>query len=152
MVIPTDVMSGTEIRSKKFNADLVLNGYAEPSTYPPDVKYSDVFVQYAKEAREANKGLWAYGANGTTKGDLDPKTVATPAPTPAPSKPSQPAATTPSKPASVTPPPAQPASGGSEFFVNCTELRTKYPNGVPSTHPAYQAKMDRDHDIYACER
>lgn len=37
-------------------------------------------------------------------------------------------------------------------FANCTELRKVYPNGVPSSHPAYQAKMDRDHDNYACER
>ncbi|MGJ3548980.1 excalibur calcium-binding domain-containing protein, partial [Bacillus subtilis] len=39
-----------------------------------------------------------------------------------------------------------------ETFKNCTELRKKYPNGVPSSHPAYQSKMDRDHDNYACER
>ncbi|MFH0068413.1 thermonuclease family protein [Peribacillus sp. NPDC056705] len=39
-----------------------------------------------------------------------------------------------------------------EFFQNCTDLRTKYPNGVPSDHPAYQAKMDRDKDNYACEQ
>uniref|UniRef100_UPI00406C67C5 excalibur calcium-binding domain-containing protein n=1 Tax=Heyndrickxia sp. FSL K6-6286 TaxID=2921510 RepID=UPI00406C67C5 len=43
-------------------------------------------------------------------------------------------------------------TGSTEFFTNCTELRKKYPDGVPSTHPAYQAKMDRDHDNYACER
>lgn len=44
------------------------------------------------------------------------------------------------------------SSGGAEFFANCTELRTKYPNGVPSSHPAYQSKMDKDKDNYACER
>ncbi|NRD79501.1 thermonuclease family protein [Bacillus sp. BRMEA1] len=43
-------------------------------------------------------------------------------------------------------------SGTTEFFSNCTELRKKYPNGVPKGHPAYQAKLDRDHDGYACER
>lgn len=37
-------------------------------------------------------------------------------------------------------------------FKNCTELRQYYPNGVPKSHPAYQEKMDRDHDGYACER
>ncbi|WP_412094666.1 excalibur calcium-binding domain-containing protein [Bacillus atrophaeus] len=41
---------------------------------------------------------------------------------------------------------------GTESFANCTELRKKYPNGVPSSHPAYQSKMDRDHDNFACER
>ena len=39
-----------------------------------------------------------------------------------------------------------------EFFANCTELRTKYPNGVDVNHPAYQSKMDRDNDNFACER
>lgn len=37
-------------------------------------------------------------------------------------------------------------------FTNCTELREYYPNGVSKSHPAYQEKMDRDHDGYACER
>lgn len=41
---------------------------------------------------------------------------------------------------------------GDEYFANCTELRGTYPHGVPSDHPAYQDKMDRDHDGYACER
>lgn len=46
-----------------------------------------------------------------------------------------------------------PASGNTtEFFQNCTELTAVYPNGVPSDHPAYQAKMDRDKDNWACER
>ncbi|WP_169803224.1 excalibur calcium-binding domain-containing protein, partial [Neobacillus novalis] len=44
------------------------------------------------------------------------------------------------------------SSGGSEFFANCTELRKKYPNGVASDHPAYQLKLDRDKDGFACER
>ena len=37
-------------------------------------------------------------------------------------------------------------------FYNCDDLRTEYPNGVPSSHPAYEAKMDRDKDNFACER
>lgn len=44
------------------------------------------------------------------------------------------------------------SSGGSEYFSNCTELRTVYPSGVASDHPAYQSKMDRDKDNWACER
>ena len=40
----------------------------------------------------------------------------------------------------------------SEWFQNCTELRTKYPSGVASDHPAYQSKMDRDKDGWACEK
>lgn len=37
-------------------------------------------------------------------------------------------------------------------FDNCDDLRTEYPNGVPSSHPAYESKMDRDKDNFACER
>lgn len=37
-------------------------------------------------------------------------------------------------------------------FANCTELRTVYPDGVSSSHPAYKSKMDRDKDGWACER
>lgn len=37
-------------------------------------------------------------------------------------------------------------------FDNCDDLRTEYPNGVPSSHPAYEAKMDRDKDNFACEQ
>ena len=40
---------------------------------------------------------------------------------------------------------------GAEFFANCTDLKKVYPNGVPAEHPAYQLKMDRDNDNYACE-
>jgi micrococcal nuclease len=44
------------------------------------------------------------------------------------------------------------SSGGTEYFKNCTELRKKYPEGVPSDHPAYASKHDRDKDGWACER
>lgn len=37
-------------------------------------------------------------------------------------------------------------------FKNCTELRKVYPSGVSSSHAAYQSKMDRDKDGWACER
>ncbi|WP_328587992.1 excalibur calcium-binding domain-containing protein [Niallia circulans] len=47
---------------------------------------------------------------------------------------------------------ASTVNSGNNNFANCTELRSVYPNGVPSSHPAYQSKMDRDKDGYACER
>lgn len=36
-------------------------------------------------------------------------------------------------------------------FQNCTELNEVFPDGVASDHPAYQPKMDRDKDDWACE-
>jgi len=40
------------------NEYLVAEGYAKVSTYPPDVKYKDIFLQTQKKAQEENKGLW----------------------------------------------------------------------------------------------
>jgi len=40
------------------NAHLVKYGWAQASTYPPDVKYSDLFVSLEREARENNLGCW----------------------------------------------------------------------------------------------
>ena len=40
------------------NAWLVENGYANVATYPPNVKYHDLFVSLEAEAREGKRGLW----------------------------------------------------------------------------------------------
>jgi len=47
-----------EVRAKMFNARLLLDGIAEQATYPPNVKYVDRFAVYAREARNADRGLW----------------------------------------------------------------------------------------------
>jgi len=41
------------------NDYLVRQGYAYVYTYPPDVKYSDQFVEAQREAEKNNRGLWA---------------------------------------------------------------------------------------------
>jgi micrococcal nuclease len=50
--------SEAEVRAKMYNAELLLNGYAQVMTIPPNVKYADLFVKLQQEAREVNKGLW----------------------------------------------------------------------------------------------
>jgi micrococcal nuclease len=40
------------------NAELVRQGYALLSTYPPNVKHEALFVRLQREAREAKRGLW----------------------------------------------------------------------------------------------
>lgn len=47
-----------EVRAKMFNAGLLLDGYAQVMTVPPNVKYTDLFVKFQREAREGNRGLW----------------------------------------------------------------------------------------------
>jgi micrococcal nuclease len=40
------------------NAELVRRGFARPATFPPNVRYADRFAALAREAREAQRGLW----------------------------------------------------------------------------------------------
>lgn len=41
------------------NARLVANGYAYAYTYPPDIRWSELFVQLQREARANGRGLWS---------------------------------------------------------------------------------------------
>ena len=40
------------------NAEIVKQGYANLMTFPPNVKYADLFQKLYREAREAKRGLW----------------------------------------------------------------------------------------------
>ncbi|MEW8957829.1 MAG: thermonuclease family protein [Moorella sp. (in: firmicutes)] len=64
---PPSKVEDKEIRDKMFNAILLLEGYAQVATYPPNVKYVDYFTKYQAEAREGNKGLWALNSEGNTQ-------------------------------------------------------------------------------------
>jgi len=48
------------------NARLVSEGYALAATYPPDVRYSELFAQLQGEAREAGLGLWGAACETVT--------------------------------------------------------------------------------------
>ncbi|MGD6844088.1 thermonuclease family protein [Bacillus infantis] len=123
--VPSDDFVEKEIRLKMFIARLILNGYAEPSTYNPDVKYSVLFAEFAREARSSSTGLW--GGKMHNKGDLDSRDLEGAGS----SKKDQGSGDK----ADGTVPNEQ------ESFKNCTELRKVHPNGVPSTHPAYASGM-----------
>lgn len=43
-----------------FNKTLLQEGYAQVSTYPPNIKYVNDFVALERIARENKKGLWQY--------------------------------------------------------------------------------------------
>ncbi|MFT9486036.1 MAG: stalk domain-containing protein [Tepidibacillus sp.] len=70
------------IGNEMFNATIVKEGYAQVSTFPPNVKYVDNFVKLQAEARANKKGLWSLDpykdleveqpkeTNGTVEGDL----------------------------------------------------------------------------------
>ncbi len=51
-----------EVRAAMFNARLLLDGYAQVMTVPPNVRYADLFRRLQSEAREAGRGLWGDAA------------------------------------------------------------------------------------------
>lgn len=52
------------------NAYLVQQGYALVSTYPPDVKYQERFLELQREAREAGRGLWGEIQAQVSRGEV----------------------------------------------------------------------------------
>lgn len=65
--VPKEITKET-IAKYMFNAHLLLEGYGQPYTFQPDSKYADIFIEFAREARENEKGLWSIDLEGTTKG------------------------------------------------------------------------------------
>jgi micrococcal nuclease len=74
-----------------FNRTLVARGYAQVATYPPDVKYVDVFLAAQRRARSRGLGLWgsctgtrSLVGSGTGSSRCDPAypTVCIPPPPP----------------------------------------------------------------------
>jgi micrococcal nuclease len=45
-----------------FNAMLVREGFAQPMTIPPNVEFAAKFVEQARSARRAERGLWSPSA------------------------------------------------------------------------------------------
>jgi micrococcal nuclease len=41
------------------NKQMVEDGYAQVATYPPNVKYTDLFLKAQRKARKKERGLWA---------------------------------------------------------------------------------------------
>ena len=46
------------VDGRMVNATLVEEGYARAATFPPDVKYQELFRRLEQEAREVKRGLW----------------------------------------------------------------------------------------------
>ncbi len=54
------------------NDFLVRQGFANSSTYPPDIKYQDQFRKAEEEARGNNRGLWSSCPAGTKQQSTTP--------------------------------------------------------------------------------
>lgn len=76
---PPTKIDDNEIRTKLFNAKLIIDGYGQLLTIPPNIKYVDYFTTYQNEAKENNVGLWAIQLENTQQPAQQQKSVSTPA-------------------------------------------------------------------------
>lgn len=125
------------------NDVLVRTGYANASSYPPDIKYQEQFREAEREAREANKGLWSSCSTQAT---------ATPKPTNKPTiAPKQNSGSSTAQPVSTTSP--QQNTGGS-YSCNCSRTCTQI---TSCAEAQYQLNVcgckqrDADDDGIACD-
>ena len=129
------------VDGKSVQETLLSEGLARVAyVYPPNTRHLTPFEEVQAEAKKKGLGIWSvenYATDSGFNSDVATKPTTTPKAPVAASKPAT--------------PPSTNATSGQEWFKNCTELRKKYPSGVPEGHAAYQSKMDRDKDGYACE-
>nr|WP_285853096.1 thermonuclease family protein [Sporosarcina luteola] len=136
------------VDGKSVQKTLLAEGLARVAyVYPPNTRHLTPFEEAQASAKKQGLGIWSIENYATDSGFNSDAVPAKSAGSSA-AKPKAPSVAA-TKPA---PTPSPSVSSGQEWFQNCTELRKKYPNGVPQGHAAYQSKMDRDKDGYACER
>ncbi|ARF18774.1 thermonuclease [Sporosarcina ureae] len=131
------------VDGKNLQKILLSEGLARVAyVYPPNTRYVDPYEKTQAIAKEKKLGIWSVEDYATDSG-FNAQAVK-----------EKPEKSAPQKATPASAPVAKPshATQKSEWFQNCSELRKTYPHGVPSSHPAYQPKMDRDQDGFACER
>jgi micrococcal nuclease len=128
------------VNGKSVQEALIRDGLARVAyVYPPNTRHLTPYEEAQQVAKSKKLGFWAVEDYATDSGFESTPKASSESSTDASSEPA-----TERSPAVST--------ETTEWFDNCTHLRTKYPNGVASDHSAYQAKMDRDKDNFACER
>ena len=137
------------VDGKSVQETLISEGLARVAyVYPPNTRHLTPYEEAQQVAKSKKLGFWAVEDYASDSGFANTPTASSESSSSSASSEaaseSSSAVSTPSAPAATT--------GTTEWFDNCTHLRTKYPNGVASDHPAYQVKMDRDKDNFACER
>lgn len=122
------------------NLELVRKGYASASTWPPDVKYVDVYVAAEEGAQAAGVGLWGP--------EPDPTVAPTPKPKPTPKPTAKPKPKPTKKPSNCHPSyiPCLPIVGD----LNCPDVRAMGKAPVQVIGPD-DYRLDRDGDGIGCE-
>lgn len=136
------------VDGKDLNEDLVSKGLARVAyIYAPNTKNVTKYQQAEAKAKKSKLGIWSLNGYVTNSG-YNSKGVKAPLSVDQ----NQPVKSSiPSKTTTNSKQPTSVSTTGNQQFKNCTDLRKVYPYGVTKNHPAYQAKMDRDHDGSACE-
>ncbi len=134
------------VDGKMLNEILVREGLAKVAyVYPPNTRYLDRLESAQEKAKEEKLGIWSLGsAFEDNQASTQQSTTNQPASNNTQSSNGAGNSTTQT-------PKNTSQNAESEYYPNCTALRKVYPNGVPSTHPAYNGKLDRDKDNFACE-
>lgn len=140
------------IGDKMFNKMLVEQGLARVAVYPPNTKYLDEMKEIESTAKNKQLGIWSIENYVTEDGyKREEKEEPAPARQPETKTVSEPELEPVQEP-DPTPESVEEPTATYESYKNCTELRKVHPDGVPSSHPAYESKHDRDKDDWACER
>ncbi len=130
------------VDGKSVQEALIRDGLARVGyVYPPNTRHLTPYEEVQQVAKSKKLGFWAVEDYASDSGFASTPTA--PSESNSTDDGNSSATSTPSAPTATT--------GTTEWFDNCTHLRTKYPSGVASDHPAYQSKMDRDKDNFACE-
>lgn len=147
-------VDGKSVQETLLREGLARVGYV----YPPNTRHLTPFEEAEAEAKKKKIGIWSIEDYATDSGfeasaaEQQSASSSTPASTGSTGSGGASGGGRTSGNSNYDGDPNAKSGTTSEWFQNCTELRKKYPDGVPAGHPAYQAKMDRDKDNYACER
>jgi micrococcal nuclease len=163
------VLAYVWIGSKTYQEMVLEKGLGVTAYLYNDLRMLEQFHKAQNIARNKKIGVWSipgyahvdhnhgYHYEETKTAVTTPAAKTAPVTKPATQPVQKPAAQPASQPATQpaakpAPKPAPAPTQSAQSFANCTELTKVYPNGVDSSHPAYQKKMDRDGDNFACER
>ncbi|RIP33996.1 DNA-binding protein [Staphylococcus gallinarum] len=135
------------VDGEMLNNILVREGLAKISyVYPPNTRYLNTLEASQEQAKSEKIGIWsidsAFKEGNKTEHESDDNNGTNVSETNVDNSSSDNNQSTET---------VESSNNKIESYPNCTALREVHPNGVPSSHPAYAPKHDRDNDDYACE-
>lgn len=146
------------VDGEMLNDILVREGLAKVAyVYPPNTRYLTELEQSQEAAKAEKLGIWSLNSafedtpieNDTASSTSDNSDTSNATDDATEDTLEQDASSVGTE-ASMTETTEIPATSA-KSYANCTELHEDFPDGVPSSHPAYASHLDRDKDDFACE-